>query len=203
MVSDLSGVSTREKLEMLVSKNRKSGRRTAYGWFLFSLFVTGWIISSKMEPILELSEMKVAEGVLVDFVDRKGLRSYGPKIVLREDSGSAYAILANAAAGDPYYTLVKQLKGKRIKVWLQDTCRFGMFLCSPSMNQLQYQDKVIVDYNGFVRINMEEFRGWGIKGTIIFFVPLLTFLLGLLVLFLREKQAKRMRKEFEIKGIGV
>ncbi len=203
MVSDLSGVSTREELEVLISKTRKSGKKAAFGWVLFSLFVTGWIILSKMEPILELNEMEIAEGVLVDFVEREGLRGYGPKIVLREDDGSTYAILANAAAGNPHYTLVKQLEGSRIKVWLQDTCRFGGFLCSPSMNQLQYQDKVIVDYNGFVRINMEEFRGWGVKGTIIFFVPLLTFLLGLLVLFLREKQAKRMRKEFEIKGIGV
>jgi len=191
---------TESDLDVLIATEWKSGKRIAYAIFLFSLFLAGIVLTPKFQSIPELNEMEVIEGILIDF-SGGGARRSGPYITVRKDDGAT--LVARSHAANPYYASVKQLEGKRITVWLGESCPFYGYACSPSVNQLQYKDEVIIDYNNFVRINMERNRGWSIKGNILLFIPFLTFLIGLLALYLFKVKIKRMRSEFESRNIKV
>ncbi|MDX8391216.1 MAG: hypothetical protein R8K53_01420, partial [Mariprofundaceae bacterium] len=58
---------TQADLEDMIAKEWKSGKRIACGIFLFSLLLVGIVLTPKFQPILELNEMDMIEGVLLDF----------------------------------------------------------------------------------------------------------------------------------------
>jgi len=167
--------STQKELEDLITKERKSGKRVALTLLAIAIFLFVQALGFKGSPIIELYQMQLTEGELTHYVVSGGKHRVS-HLVVRLADGTSVSIQGSLKPHEQ-----KRLIGEYITVSSQESCMFLNFLCSQHARQIQFQDELILDYENFVRHNMESLRS-GRVGTLFFIFPFLFLLMAVGVL---------------------
>jgi len=182
---------TRDALEAMIATEWKQANIFAAGLALISFFLIGLVWNATQEADLELSDMLVVEGELARITPNVP-RSF-PTIVLRMDDGSHYDMVSwNSST-------LKSLIGEQIKVWSQESCWFSGFMCRQYASQIQYKNRLLVDYED-VRTNRGILIGSkGIKGVLLALfwpaLPLLLAIIGFGAVWHKTRKMKKLFKE--------
>jgi len=181
-----------QEVDFLVQKEWRRAKLVAKGWALIGVFLIIFVWGITNRPILELNQMQVNEGVLVE-VYPDGRRTLG-KLVLKQDDGSLFSVI-------PYQGTegFEERVGARFKVWSEEYCYVLNFLCTQQMTQLQYRGQIVLDYEKTARPNKEAFRDGNVK-YLFYGFPLFFFLVAIGTLEGISRKIKKIRTEFKRKG---
>lgn len=159
------------ELQTMIDAEWKKAKRIAIGWGLLGLFfvVLAWGHINK--PILDLKDMEINEGILVEAVPERG-REFA-KIVLRRSDGSLFSVIPYGGT-----KAFEKRIGQKFKVWSQSTCYILDYICTQSMMQLQYKGQIALDYEKSIRPKAEEFHNGNLK-YLFYGFPMFFFLLAI------------------------
>jgi hypothetical protein len=188
---ELPVATTSDELEVFISKEWSYSKKWALGFLILFILALVQSIYKMNKPILELSEMQVSEGELINIVSKKGYnRVYAPYLVIKQKDGSSFK-------ADFYFrNSLDSFIGKTIKVWSEESCNYILFGCTQVVNQVQYKSLNIVDYKKFVKTNIKNAKKSNFGLFITFALPLFFFLVAIGFLDSARNNEKKMRMYF-------